>query len=466
MNNLEHRIFEDLTLNEHISTTDQISDYVTSQFLPNGGGTIDGSLHVNDRLTVGENVSALTNNSMAIGKGCVAGSKYFKITAADKVQKTFTLAETSEQELEKLAANDQYSCQIGSNWDYFSKITSVNVEEKTITVAEIVPFESSGLPGKLWIPKKPTAGDVIFEKGWQFAQGENCIACNESAHAEGQDCIASGKRSHAEGMGTIAGYASHAEGSKTQALGLDSHAEGSNTKAIGQISHAEGSSGIAYGTASHVEGTSNKTYGSWSHAEGENNVITENGRSGHVEGRMTSCDCPFGHAEGLSTMVSASYYGEGQVDWTGSHAEGAHTLACKSGAHAEGSHSKAIGLAAHAEGVSCIAMTNASMGSVHAEGYSTSAIAYATHAEGISCFAGSPGSHVEGVQCKTLSSSDYSHVEGYKCQAISSQYAYVAGHSTVLSSSDYAFAYNPDKSKSYVVANRPFTFNINPKDGI
>ena len=105
----------------------------------------------------------------------------------------------------------------------------------------------------------------------------------------------------------------------------------------------------------------------------------------HAEGYNTLAQGGFSHAEGYSVSALA----------TGSHAEGKNTqtTATATYAHAEGHYTIASGLYSHAEGDSTGAQGTGS----HAEGTSTLASANFAHSEGDSTTASGQSSHAEGT---------------------------------------------------------------------
>ena len=115
---------------------------------------------------------------------------------------------------------------------------------------------------------------------------------------------------------------------------------------------------------------------------------------------------------------------------TGSHSEGAYTVAQKQWSHAEGLYSQATGKYSHAEGMNC-------------------RTGYAAHAEGISCTAARIGSHAEGYQTSCLGY--YSHSSG--CRAV------------VGSNHKWAFCWQGN-TKGVYVSHGEGTFNVNPKGGL
>lgn len=101
------------------------------------------------------------------------------------------------------------------------------------------------------------------------AEGENCQAGGDYAHAEGYSTTATGTAAHAEGGYTLASNDySHAEGSYTVATGKYSHAEGYGTTGSYFGAHAEGMYSLASGNSSHAQNRGCEALGYASHAGG------------------------------------------------------------------------------------------------------------------------------------------------------------------------------------------------------
>jgi len=120
------------------------------------------------------------------------------------------------------------------------------------------------------------------------------------------------------------------------------------------------------------------------------------GTGSHAEGATTLASGSYSHAEGNSTQAVGSY----------SHAEGNSSIASGSYSHAEGESTQAIGQYSHAEGTNTQAIGDYS----HAEGNSTQAIGAVSHAEGSGTTAIGDYSHAEGGS--TIASGSYQHVSG------------------------------------------------------
>jgi hypothetical protein len=129
------------------------------------------------------------------------------------------------------------------------------------------------------------------------------------------------------------------------------------------------------------------------------------GTGSHAEGATTLASGSYSHAEGVNTIAQGDY----------SHAEGNGTQAIGNSSHVEGNSTQAIGPNSHAEGVNTIAQGDYS----HAEGVSTQAVGQGSHAEGNSTQAVGLYSHAEGTS--TQAQGDYSHTEGNTTFAGSNQ---------------------------------------------
>lgn len=110
----------------------------------------------------------------------------------------------------------------------------------------------SGKPASLTVGYR--VSQTIGENSTSLGYGN--LASGACSVAEGNNCGATANLAHAEGSGTLAsGIASHAEGGYTQATESYAHAEGNATRATGALSHAQGSNTLASGTASSASGT-------------------------------------------------------------------------------------------------------------------------------------------------------------------------------------------------------------------
>lgn len=427
-----------------------------------------------------ENVSnrALSQTSMAVGAGNIAGLKgwYYskidftnkKITLSDiQVVNRFGVLSAGSWSLENLniRKGDTISLVNDSKFDFCSKVTAVDGNIITVDSLPFTSIASDGIFNNLddnsvYIPDRPDAGIIDFGGGAFAEGGLGSKASNICAHAEGLTTHAYGQYSHAEGRETKAAYAAHAEGRGTKASGAMSHAEGSGTTASGWQSHAEGKGTLASGNISHAEGQETKATNNCAHAEGVSTEAT--GIGSHTEGSNTKATTWQAHAEGNRTEANGNAsHAEGYLtiaQGNHSHAEGYGTVASGEGSHAEGGYyvtdgdmalgGKALGVASHAEGHYTIAKGMYS----HSQGDKSMAIGKGSHAEGLSDniydnitadsiseyndlwlenknFSVSFGdySHVEGANC--FAYGNHSHAEGCKTYAKGWQ-SHAEGHTT------------------------------------
>lgn len=354
---------------------------------------------------------AISQTSMAVGAGTIAGLKGWYYSAIDFTNKKITLSDRPTYILvgttllnghwssgkPNIAVGDKISLVNNNKYDYCGEVASIS--ENVITLKENLPFTelvmdngaaSAVTLGKfsdgysLYLPDRQDAGIIDFGGGAFAEGGLESKASNICAHAEGFTTHAYGQCSHSEGRETKAGYAAHAEGNSTRAAGNASHSEGYETKADAHQAHTEGwktsvdeksRAGHAEGYNSHVGGVeknlvagSDTSAGTYSHAEG--NATQAIGSNSHSEGKLTKALGQASHAEGVNTIAKG----------TGAHAEGVNTQALKSQSHTEGEGSIANGQRSHAEGLFTITNNHAE----HAEGkYNVSNSGKTIHSVGI-----------------------------------------------------------------------------------
>ncbi len=229
-------------------------------------------------------------------------------------------------------------------------------------------------------------------------------------------------------------YESHSlqQGNGVIASGFWSHAQGSGSIASGEYSHAEGGAKIIIFGWEFTE-----AIGTGSHAEGAGSIAF--GNASHAEGRNTYTFGDYSHTEGLNTYTSKSY----------SHAEGWFTSASGLASHAEGNFTKTIKDYSHAEGFYTITSGNYS----HAEGSGSITLGIASHAEGRDTVAEGDYSHAEGYN--TIAIGDYSHAGGFNTTS-SGIYQTVVGQNNAPLTSQSAFIVgggltSVNKSNAFVV---------------
>lgn len=368
----------------------------------------------------GNKNQAISQTSMAIGAGNIAGLKGWYYSAIDFTNKKITLSDKPTYILvgttlvnggwssgtPNIKVGDKISIVNNSKYDYCGEVASISgnviglkdglpfsslVVDKGAASAVIAGNISDGY--SIYIPDRPDAGIIDFGGGAFAEGGLGSKASNICAHAEGLTTHAYGQYSHAEGRETKSGYAAHAEGNSTRASGNASHAEGYNTEANAHQSHAEGWLTFVgeKARAGHAEGYN--TYVGGTEKELVEGTDVSAGAYSHAEGNSTQAIGCNSHTEGLKTIATDS----------GAHAEGNSTRATGNASHAEGKFAIAEGYASHAEGLSTIAKGYAS----HAEGCNSQALASQSHAEGESCIANGQRSHAEGFNTKTNNQAEH-----------------------------------------------------------
>lgn len=418
---------------------------------------------------------AISQTSVAVGAGTIAGLKGWYYSAINFTNNQITLSDKQPYVLlnnlvggrwssstPNIKVGDKVSIVNNSKYDYCGEVKSIS--GNVITLKESLPFSELSLSlvsvnnpddWTVYIPDRADVG-IIDLGGGAFAEGALTKSTNIASHAEGIQTHAYGQYSHAEGFKTIAGYAAHAEGRETTASGHMSHAEGQSTLAIGSKSHAEGTQTETHANNSHAEGyksivkdgagahaegygsvidftestnssdipsNANKEQSIGAHVEGVNNTAA--GIAVHVEGKNNKANRIAAHAEGVNTragVFEVSNENTTSTEGLFTHAEGNSTLARGSASHAEGAATQALGRASHAEGRHSVANGNYS----HAEGFDTFAgdnggnllpsitnttKGYFTHAEGHNTLAEGNSSHAEGKM--TVAIGIASHTEGF-----------------------------------------------------
>ena len=300
---------------------------------------------------------AITENSVALGEGNIAGAKGYYFTeifygkASINPQIKVSAVQPKDMGLyispEVLSSNSTFEAPNYEIGDVFSLIcndhfalfgTITDIDHDVISFKGDIEVFKSGLTNMvsngvaeivsdhyinrvpnyddytLCVPTKPLDGIVEVCKN-TLASGCGNIAAGEEGTALGAGTKVVGAYGHTSGLDTLAGYAASAEGSGSQAPAKYSHAQNMNTKATGLASHAEGLGTTSSGQFSHSEGTSAIAKGDASHAEGRSTQSLANGT--HSEGGYTTAQGSFSHAEGASTLAKG----------IASHAGGYHTIA-------------------------------------------------------------------------------------------------------------------------------------------
>ena len=391
-------------------------------------------------VALGENVQAIGNNSVSLGKDNIAGCKGYYIKSIDLVNKKIYLC--NEKVLPEISTDDntdttfetpgyevedKFTIKNGRHYilcaaisDLINNSLSYNGDLGFTEIAEDTDINGYSII----VPSKPLIGNATISIN-SYAEGENTSCPGQGGHTEGYHTVVVTDYGHAEGYNTESWYASHAEGLGTKAKSTASHAEGYYSKALRVATHAEGNRTVADGNYAHAEGDVSKALGVAAHAEGGSTASgnyshseggsAASGDYSHAEGYLTEAIGKASHSEGLDTIAEGNY----------SHAEGYLTEASGENSHAEGDNTKAIGGTSHAEGYESQSI---GIGS-HTEGYKNTAIGAYSHAEGNNTIATGLHSHSEGYF--TEGKADYSHAEGFRTCASG-----VAGHAEGCSYED------------------------------
>lgn len=142
----------------------------------------------------------------------------------------------------------------------------------------------------LSVPTRPEVGVVEVSKNG-FASGENTKATATDSTSEGRDTHSVGPYGHTEGRDTVAGYAAHAQNKGTKALGHYSDAKGLDTTASGMGAEAGG--------------CDTEASGEWSQAKGDNTRAS--GYASDAGGYETEALHKAGFTRGIGTRTSSDY---------------------------------------------------------------------------------------------------------------------------------------------------------------
>ena len=160
------------------------------------------------------------------------------------VSKTI-LAAYKLDDIEGIEVGDIYSLKIGANYDFYGKVTHLDIDNNIVMVSNFTEGTTTDLSDAvMWFPYKPQIGTQV-NGGAQHSEGYATTAINWGSHSEGFNTLAEGKYSHTENHSTVAGYASHAEGQNTKALGEWSHAQGMATSALNRYTFSFGNSTVS-----------------------------------------------------------------------------------------------------------------------------------------------------------------------------------------------------------------------------
>lgn len=348
---------------------------------------------------------AITENSVALGEGSIAGAKGYYIreifygNTSTNPQIRITTEQPKDTGLyissSALTPNPSFTKPNYANGDVFNLIcndhfalfgTITSITNDVITFTGDTNAFKSGLNAQisyghakmsgnyyvnlvpnyddytLCVPTKPLEGIVEVCKT-AFASGCENVAAGEYGNATGKRNTIVGAYGHAEGSSNLAGYSAHAEGQDCEAPAKYSHAQNKKTKAKGYASHSQNVECEAEGEGATAEGYRTKAKMKYSHTEGnatETNADTVPLADGaHAEGRSTKATNYGAHAEGAWTVASGEY----------SHAQNYETTASGTRATSMGHRTTASGSRAVAEGEGTIASGYCS----HAAGFFTKA---------------------------------------------------------------------------------------------
>lgn len=222
---------------------------------------------------------AISKDAVALGDGCIAGSKCFNILAFDDTNKSYTL-----DSVEGLDVGDVYCLKMNNNYDNFGKITVIT--GNIVTVDNYQPDETSDVK-YFRVPEKPTCGTTDFGIG-ALATGYKNKSQGDYSVAEGAYTSAFGRYAHTEGFETEAAFAGHAEGRYTKVLAPQGHTEGQYTEVTASGGHAEGTRTKVSAKFGHSEGYDTEAASIAQHVQGKFNIPDSNDKYAHIVGNGTS----------------------------------------------------------------------------------------------------------------------------------------------------------------------------------
>jgi hypothetical protein len=371
---------------------------------------------------------AITENSIALGEGSIAGAKgyYIREIFYGNTSTNPQIRITTEQPKDtglyisssaltpnpsftkpNYANGDVFNLICNDHFALFGTITSITNDVITFTgdtaffKASLnlqISYGHSKMSGNYYInlvpdyddytlcvPRKPLNGIVEVCKT-AFSSGCENVSAGAYGEATGKRNIVVGAYGHAEGSSNLAGYSAHAEGQDCEAPAKYSHAQNKETKATGYASTAMGKKTVASGecsTATNIECA----------AEGEGAT---------AEGCRTKAKMKYSHTEGMDTETNTDTIPLADS----AHAEGRGTKATNYGSHAEGGWAVASGEYSHAQNYQTIASgtratamghnTIASGSRAVAEGDATEASGYCSHSAGLGTKAKNASQYVVG----------------------------------------------------------------------
>lgn len=453
-----------------------LSASIAPNYLPIAGGTISGSLIIQNNLTVlgSASIQYISESTLNIGTNLITvntfnpGARFGGLAVIDSgssPQVSASFLYDSVQDEFIFVHRGTSTSAITSSHFLLGPETYNNLGNENYLTANRIPKGKGN--EHLNDSNISDNGSVVSVNSntqitGSLSQGDNNITTGVFSHAEGnsnqtgittafatKQAITSGLVVFINGYGDISSYFTpggylyiyDAEFGNDIGWGaylIDTVTGGTPTE-IQLVDTGVNTTGIAYvGDITYL--LNNGTFGGdrtipgpYAHSEGIQTKAI--GKNSHAEGDQSQALGQQGHAEGEKSQAIGN----------NSHAEGYQSQAIGDYSHAEGSNTKAIGLYSHAEGQSTQAIGNRS----HAEGIDTQAIGNYSHAEGFA----------------TIALGDYQHVQGQYNITSSEQSAFIIGNGADDSNRSnliHAAGNNVQVTGSLIVSGSSTLTNIGP----
>ena len=370
----------DASLSGNIDIYNANLSVLSGDIVQTNGSFIGGESSIAERnsFAYGTGVSAISENSYAVGKNSIAGcygwyydhidfqNNAFYLTLTQPIA-TYTSSLTGEGTVDTsfdsgLSVGDIISYVNKAKFDMELSVAAVNGNKITVQsfkntsqykLDEATPNHDDW---SIFCPDKPVIGQIQFGEA-AYSAGLDCKAINAYSHAEGKQNLAYGQYSHVEGYKNRGAYATHAEGKGNYADGQCSHAEGWNTRTQKDCAHAEGNETSAYNECAHAEGHKTLAFGLYSHAEG--NQTSAVGTDSHTFGNKTYASgyCSFAGGDAVSATNSEAFAIGWKTSASGqySFAGGQNTKSTANQSFVFGNSSEANGGSSFASGWKCVA---------------------------------------------------------------------------------------------------------------
>ena len=242
---------KDIILSNDMMTAQQISSYVQSlsidsNYIHISGdaniGTLElsGDLVVNGKLKTGYNVSAVTNNSIALGINTQAGVRAFRIVSFERNDHdksgSITVNGTNLQNL----VGEIYSVMTSGPALKCGTVLSTSEQngQTTLSVSYILDKIWRDGVRNIFFMNRQDVGDIVVGTV-AMSTGSNTLAAGDDSFAAGYMTVA-GRYGHTEGRDTVADWGSHAEGDHTRAFTCIGHVEGRSNYTDQYVTHVEG----------------------------------------------------------------------------------------------------------------------------------------------------------------------------------------------------------------------------------